>query len=187
MRRTHPVLDAFFAAVGNLRPNPSAIRKIRVETSSFVAELGKVYRPESETAAQGSIPFVLGLAALKGIIEVSDFDEAAIRRKEVLDLASRVEICVLDRFENRTPTGDFRWAARVIVGLADGKELAADVEFPRGDPESPLSFGEVKEKIQTLLLKKFPPDQVQKISDCVTNLEREESIRNLIQLTCPGR
>jgi hypothetical protein len=53
----------------------------------------------------------------------------------------------------------------VEIALSDGTELQCEVDHPRGDPENPLSYDEVAEKLMALA-----PDNARSTCDALTLL-----------------
>jgi 2-methylcitrate dehydratase PrpD len=69
----------------------------------------------------------------------------------------------------RDPSLDARypaaWAASVEIVLSDGTQLHCKVDHPRGDPENPLSYDDVAEKLMALA-----PDHARSACDALTLL-----------------
>lgn len=105
--------------------------------------LPRRYRPATVVDGQFSIPYVFAVAMCTGGLRLGDFDTDALRRPEVLNLASKVRVAI-----DESLTGDAARAlspASVSMQLADGATETTSVDLPRGI-NPPLGLAEVEQK-----------------------------------------
>ena len=117
-------------------------------------------RPTSVVDAQFSLPFGVAVALARGRAAPEEFSLSALDDTAVRDLMDRVWAVrdpALDAVYPRT------WPAWVRIVLRDGRELAADVTHPRGDPENFPSRTELAEKFRTLAGRTLPPAQCDRV------------------------
>lgn len=132
--------------------------------------------------AQFSMPYGAAIAAIKGRAFLDEFFEENLKLQEVKELMSKVE-CIrdpeLDKFYPR------RWPAWVRIEDFDGKTYTAEIMFPKGDPENPLSWDELIEKFLNLTHPLLPADRQHEIIACVRQAQQEEYLARLFDL-CSG-
>ncbi len=121
------------------------IRQIRVETFEEVTRLVN-YAPRNAIAAQFSIPFALAIAVLHRRIAPEDVSEANLRLPEILNLARKVEVVVDPDIDAQFPA---KTIARVTIVTGKGP-VQTTVEYPRGNPENPLSDDALAAKFRRL-------------------------------------
>jgi 2-methylcitrate dehydratase PrpD len=83
----------------------------------------------------------------------------------------------------RDPTLDAaypqRWPATARLRTLDGREFRARVEFPKGDPENPLSPVELEEKFRSLAGMAAPEAVLGTIVRRVAELDGAPSVKPL--------
>ena len=76
-----------------------------------------------------------------------------------------------------------RWPAWAKVSTRNGRQLRAEIEFPKGDPENALSWDELKDKFRNLTRPILSSGQQDDIIGTVDSLEALDDIRTLSRLT----
>lgn len=146
-RHTHPSVDALLKLMDDHGLEAADLEKIRAFIYSGAWERLKDVEMVNAWAAKFNLPFCLSQAALRGRLGLDAFTSSYLHDPQVRDIMGRVEVAVdpeLDRYYPR------QWAARVAVETADGRTLEAEVRAPRGDPDNPLSAGQVWDKFHLL-------------------------------------
>jgi 2-methylcitrate dehydratase PrpD len=128
------------------------------------------------------MPFGAAVAILRGNAFLDEYSPANIGSPEVQRLMQRVE-CVRDpEIEPEFPR---KWPAKVEIRTRDGRRLRAAVEYPKGDPENPLSWEELIEKFQRLTAVVYGAAQRERIVAQVRALE-SGTVPELLQMTLKG-
>ncbi len=141
------------------------------------------YNPRTVVDAQFSMPFGAALALLYGKASLNEYTEDNLESAEVKLMMSRVS-CVADpELDEVYPR---QWPASVEITTRDGRRFATRINYPKGDPENPLSWEELIQKFNELASPVFSEDRRQELISRVRSLETEESIPNLVNLlsTC---
>lgn len=141
------------------------------------------YNPRTVVDAQFSMPFGAALALLYGKTSLNEYTEDNLESAEVKQMMSRVS-CVADpELDEVYPR---QWPASVEITTRDGRRFATRINYPKGDPENPLSWEELIQKFNELASPVFSKDRRQELISRVRSLETEESIPNLVNLlsTC---
>lgn len=144
-RHTHSAIDCALA----LRPRIGTERIDSVEVDTYGATRALCDRPLPATPydAKFSLQFCVAAALLRGEAGLGAFGEDSIRDSRVRALTSKVRLRVEPDIEARYPA---EWPARVRVRLVNGATLDAEIPYPKGDPENPLSRIEIEEKFSAL-------------------------------------
>ena len=175
---THTSIEAARLIREEHRPRSDEIETIAVETSTLTYEhTNPVYRVESVTYAQFSIPYCVAAMLVEGGMFVDQCDEEKIADPTLVDLASRVEVRPSAGIDGLGPYGQRR--ARVRVNLRNGQVLEAEVEHRPGSPANPLSTEQIREKFMRLATHAVPEDRAVTIADMVMGLETLPDVTTL--------
>jgi 2-methylcitrate dehydratase PrpD len=137
------------------------------------------YNPRTVVDAQFSMPFGAALALLYGKAGLDEYKEVNLGSPEIRELMSRVS-CVADpELDKVYPR---KWPASVEIITKAGKKLSARIDYPKGDPENPLSWEELIQKFNRLSAPVFSEGRRAEIISRVRSLETEPSISSLISL-----
>ena len=74
-----------------------------------------------------------------------------------------------------------KWAAKAEIETVDGRRLKSTVEYPKGDPENPLSWDEIIWKFRNLAAPVFDDSKCSDIVAAVRDLEKVENITEFMQ------
>lgn len=148
-RHTHPAADALLKIVTDNDLAASDIARITAHVHQGAIDvLGPVTNPVTVHQAKFSMPATLGLIATHrkaGLAEYAAFLEDATARS----FLDRVEMRLDPEVDGAYPE---RWIGKVAVTTTDGRELAARVDEPKGDPGNSLSRDEIDAKARGLAL-----------------------------------
>ena len=183
----HTSLDA----LGKIRSahrglSPRDVEKILVRTTrSSTLHVGWSYHPESITTAQMNLSYCLAAAFIDGQFSVDQVTEAAIERRDILELTRRIEVIKDPELE---ALGDkYRYAVKLEIQLRDGTCLKEKVLQAKGSEACPLSEGEIIGKFKLLASKVLKPEKVERLLETVFRLEQVGNAAILAELTCPSR
>ncbi len=183
-RHTHTSIDSMVNAYRTgIRAEEVEQVLLRVNRAAFhaVCEPADLkYSPKTIVDAQFSLPYTAACALLQGWVYLSDFSSEAIRRPEVLALASKVKFSVDeslgdDEKRNITPV-------KATIKLLGGKEKRFDVQVPKGSPANPMSLEETKLKFSDCVRQSnraFDADLFGRLSAQVSNLEKLTNVGDL--------
>ena len=146
-RHTHPAADAlqWLMRTHGLAAHDVAAVVARVHQAA-IDVLGPVTDPHTVHQAKFSMGTVLGLIAVHGTADLHAFD-TAYRAAEVIAFRDKVVI-VLDHEVDTAYSA--RWIGKVEVTTTDGRQFAARVDEPKGDPGNTLSRAELEAKAMRL-------------------------------------
>jgi len=137
------------------------------------------YNPRTVYEAQFSMPFGAALALTYGKASLNEYTEANLKSPEVREMMNRVS-CVLDAELDRVYPR--QWPASVEMVTKDGRKFSTRIDYPRGDPENPLSWEEMIQKFDELSAPVFSEDRRAEITSRVRSLETEPTVSALASL-----
>lgn len=143
-RHIHGALDAFL----NLKSqhNFSVHDIVRIEVHTYLATFNLANKPEPESLveAQYSVPYCLAVCALHGAEALLPLRSECLRDPLVRALARLVHVLHDPDIEPLFPARSPSW---VRIEFQDGRQVRSPLTDPRGDPTSPLTWGELVNKL----------------------------------------
>ena len=178
-RYMHPPIDAVLKIVNENNLRPEQVKKIKVGVlkagTSLIAEpIESKYNPQSIVDAQFSMPFGAAAALLYGRAGLNEFQLSTIQSRSVRESMRKVA-CFVDPELDRTFPKQWRATAEILT--EDEKRYSTTVEYPRGDPENPLSWEEMIERFHDLTGRIMKKDQRLKIVEAVKKLDGVKDMR----------
>ncbi len=164
-RHTHAAIDCALALRSRIGAEP--IRTIEVDTYGATLSLCDRPSPSTPYEAKFSLQFCVASALLRGEAGLGAFGEEAIRDSRARELTSKVQARIEPSIEARYPR---EWPAKVRVRLLNGNTLEAETSHPKGDPELPLSSGEIEGKFRALAAHGGRKDAVETLLDWVRSM-----------------
>ena len=153
------------------------IEAIHVETFWEVTRLANC-EPSNTIAAQFSIQFALAVALLYDRIGPAEVTDAQIHDPAVLALARKVKVSVDDALDRQFPA---KTMARVTMHTQRGDHRTT-VEYPRGNPENPLSNAELEAKFRLLTRELISEERSQALRTAILGLPEAKNVLALTQL-----
>lgn len=178
-RYMHPPIDAVLKIVNENNLRPAQVKKIKVGIlragASLIAEpIESKYNPQSIVDAQFSMPFGAAAALLYGKAGLNEFQLPTIQSRPVREMMRKVG-CTVDPELDRTFPKQWRATAEILT--EDEKSYSTTVEYPKGDPENPLSWEEMKERFHDLTGRIMKKERRLKIVEEVERLDGIKDIR----------
>lgn len=146
-RHTHPAIDVVLDIVKENAIRAADLKNIRVQT--YEAALAVAGNPDPRTvyASKFSIEFCTALAFLRGKASLFDFNEDTLHDQAIRDVMNHVEVSVDPSIAAAYPE---QWGAEVEIQLNDGRSFNKQTDYPKGDPENPVSGDDLIGKFRDL-------------------------------------
>ncbi len=176
-RWAHAAVDAVLELKHQHQLRVDEIETIDVETFWEVTRLAND-QPSNTIAAQFSIQFALAVALLYDRIGPAEVSDAHIHDPAILSLARKVRVAVDDTLDRQFPA---KTMARVTMHTGRGN-LRTTVEYPRGNPENPLSHGELEAKFQLLTRDLIGDEHSQSLRAAIRGLPEAKNVLALTRL-----
>ena len=135
--------------------------------------------PQTVVDMQFSMPFGAAVALTHGRASLEEYQPGMPNNPQVRHVMERVS-CVTDpKLDALTPKQMPAWAE---VDTNDGRTLRSEVGYPKGDPENPVSWDEMKQKFVQLSSPVITPERQQEIIAAVESLDQMSDVRQLAAL-----
>lgn len=141
-RHTHCGIEAGDALHNSM--GLSNVERVNVFIYPNAIKLAGIRYPQNQDETKFSIPYTLACALANGSYGVSDMQNISGMTQTIQDLISKIELIPDQSMEDREK--GIRGARVELIGK-DGSKKEETVLIPKGDPEKPLSFKDIKEKL----------------------------------------
>jgi 2-methylcitrate dehydratase PrpD len=175
-RGNHAPTDVILSLVKEHKVLPDQIREVRVKVDS-VTMIAEIHHPVSGIQAQFSIPFSIAVAILDGNASLYQFTDEKVNDPKVRELMGRVSVELDKGLDKDYP---HKRGSHGEIVLKDGRRLASSIDIARGEPESPLTIGEIKEKF-ILLTRDVLRRRTKEVCDLVMGMEGLNDISQLVR------
>ena len=146
-RHTHPEIEAAFLIRQKEGYDAEEISAIRVKTYKGVLGKHDFNTVYGESSARMSIPYSLAVALATGKAGIAEFTEEYIEDPLIQRLT---KMAVIEGDEELSRLVPDKRVAIVTVEQTDGKSFVNRVEYPKGEPENPLSEDELLAKFSSM-------------------------------------
>ena len=148
-RHTHPAADALLDLMWREGLRHDDIAKVITHVHQGAIDvLGRVVVPQTVHQAKFSMGTVLGLIAVHGKAQLSEFANLSLSDAKVAAFRDKVSMRLDPEVDGAYPA---RWLGRVEVLTTDGRTLHGAIDEPKGDPGNSLSRMELEDKFRRLL------------------------------------
>jgi 2-methylcitrate dehydratase PrpD len=124
------------------------IEKIIVETYGLAIYGHDHKRIEGENSAKMSIPYSVAVSLLYKKAGMEMFNENIIFDTNIEKIMNKITVKESDELSKLVPE---KRSAIVTVYLKNGEKLTKRVDYPKGEPENPISYEELFEKFSSLM------------------------------------
>jgi 2-methylcitrate dehydratase PrpD len=133
-------------------------------------------------AAQASLPFALAVAAVRGRVGVDEFTDETVADPVVQSMMPRTVVHQDDELYAKV---DNSMPGRVTVRTTDGRELTAEVLYPKGNPRNPLTDSEFEAKFMDMAERVLGHDQADELYRRARDLPLVGNVSELAPLFSP--
>jgi len=175
---THSAVDASLILAREGGVAPEAIEKVKVKVYSTALDLLGNVQLTNPYIAKFHFPFCIATALKFGKVGLEAFTEERLNDGELRDLMTRVELCSDEALDREYPE---KWGAVVEVSTRDGRVFSQKVEYPKGDPQNPLSRQEFSDKFINLTEGILPIERSTSMLGRILELEEIERVNQLFE------
>lgn len=147
-RHCHPAIEAALRIKHEHGLKVDDIASVLVETYKLAVGGHDHKSIQGVASAKLSTPFSVALALVKDQAGIDDFNPVNIHDNTILDLCQRVDVIVNDELTSWSPQ---KRAAIVSITTDEGNTYSWEVDYPKGEPENPMTCSEVEEKYKACL------------------------------------
>ena len=145
-RHAHPAIEAALALRDEIAIDE--IEHIKVQAYKLAVAGHDHKTVSSISSAKMSIPFSVAVALIKGDAGLQAFTEETVLDRRILDLAQKVDVVEDELLTAQSPA---KRASIVVIQTSKGT-YTKQVDYPKGEPENPLSKEELEEKFRGLAM-----------------------------------
>ncbi len=174
-------------AILNLRsqiPDLDDIKEIRLQTFPAGYEVmgsGEAnWQPETRESADHSLPFVMAVALMEGIVEIRHYDQMYYKRSDVRALMQKIKVRIGEEPVAAWPEVPLNI---VDVEMKSGKVLSTKVAYHLGHFKRWMTDEEQERKFRPLAEPLLPKRQIDDLLACLRRLDELEQVSELISLT----
>ena len=106
-----------------------------------------------------------------GEVGIAQFSEEYIHDKELASLMQRIEVIRDEAMEQIHQQNASKLASRVEIKLHNSKTFAMQVDYPKGDPDNPLTWEELASKFMSLAVPVYGTAKALALKNWVEALE----------------
>jgi 2-methylcitrate dehydratase PrpD len=160
----------------------SAVSRVDVDTYGPGYEIVKEPNPGTPYRAKFSLAYCVAAALLEGRVNLDQFgaerfDGDGVVQPAIAALLPRIHVTVRDDLTAKYPAA---WPTRVTVTLRDGTPLRGESDYPRGNPENPVSTKTLEEKFLELVAPRFGDRFAQEALAVVQSLHESDDVRRAL-------
>ena len=146
-RHTHPAIEAALVLRNEHGINPSDIASVEVEAYKLAVAGHDHTDIPGISSAKMSMPFSVALALSTGNAGMDAYSVENVTDENILALTKKVTVKENEELSAWVPK---KRASILHLTLADGTRYTHQVDYPKGEPENPLTEQELKEKFVSL-------------------------------------
>ncbi|MFN8483180.1 MAG: MmgE/PrpD family protein [Anaerolineae bacterium] len=180
---THTAIDSALdlrATQGWQRPAALAqVAAIEIRTYGPGYDIVREMNPRTPYQAKFSLAYVVAAALLEGWVGLAQFDPSrfgpdGVREPAIAALLARTTVTVEPALTAMYPAA---WPARLCLRLDDGAVVEAGGDYPRGNPENPVSTHALEDKLAALVTPRLGADVTQRALALVHALPEIKDMR----------
>lgn len=180
---------AIFAALELARENEfkvTDIHSVKIFVNSITDSLINNPIPQTVYGCKFSIQYCTACALITGSVGLEHFTTACMNDKSIRQLMEKMSVIKDEEIQNIYDENPKKLAVRLSISLNDGTILTKTVEYPKGDPENPLSWQESTDKFISLCEPVYGTTTTEKLLDLVENIEKKEDVALALEKIFPA-
>jgi 2-methylcitrate dehydratase PrpD len=179
-RPIHNAIDCALEIRRKHAPPLEAIEEIVVKRHPDWSEYHRNAAPCTYHEAQVSLPYSVAVAFAEGGALLAQYTDRKLRQPAIRRLmgVTRIET------DATLPRGV---SCRMTVRLASGERCVAQVDFPKGSIENPMSDEELRKKFDSLAAPVVGEARAAEIAELAMDIERVGEVGALMRLATPAR
>ena len=158
------------------------IEHIEVETYAAGYEIVNEMNPATPYRGKFSLAYCVAVGLLEGSVGLDQFSDDRFTSDGVADgdtaaLIQRVAVRVADDLTTRYPA---RWPTRITIVMTDGTVERGASDYPRGNPENPVSTETLEQKFLTLVAPRYESDIAKRAVDAARALGSCDDVSRVV-------
>lgn len=150
-RHTHPAIEAALALSPQVLKEGTIADIDSITVEAYRLAVGGHDHTEilGISSAKMSMPFSVSLALYRGSAGMADYNEENVVDDAILALTKKVKVIENEELSSLVPN---KRASILHIRMKNGHVLTHRVDYPKGEPENPLSQEELEQKFRSLAI-----------------------------------
>lgn len=159
---------------------PEDIAKIKLYVNDITNYLINNPAPQTPYGGKFSIQYCSAAMLKFGEVGITQFSQSNINDKELCSLMQKIEVIRDEAMERLHQEDASKLASRVELLLNTGESLSMQVDYPKGDPDNPLSWQELCHKFMSLAVPVYGKARALRLQKLVEDIELYPDISQAI-------
>lgn len=147
-RYTHPPVEAVIYLRNQFCLTAENVKSVKVDTYDLAVKGHDHIDIKGAYSAKMSTPYSTAVALIFGKAGLQEFGEDCLKDETVKALTEKVMVHADEELSRIFPD---KQSAIVTITTMDGKVYSQRVDFPKGEPENPLTDGEFRDRYEALM------------------------------------
>ena len=170
-KHAHAALYAIQVLRAEHKLQPAQVKSIRLYVNDITNYLINNSAPQTPYGCKFSIQYCAAAMLKFGEVGIAQFTENVIHDAELAALMQKTQVIRDAAIEQIHADNPAKLASRVELTLEDGTELTMQVDFPKGDPDNPLSWEDICAKFMSLAEPVYGREKALRLQKLVERLE----------------
>lgn len=171
-KHTHPAIYATLKIMEESGIRFEDVDGMTVRVYAVAENLVGNRDPQTSYGCKFSLPYCVSAALFFGDVEPKHFSETCYHNPQLRSMLGRVQVICDPEMENRFRENPNRWTQQIEIRTRAGQSFVKRIDYPKGDPENPMSYTETVRKFNKLTSEILSEPQRAHIVDQVSHLER---------------
>ncbi len=179
---THSHISATLKVIVENDIKPDDIAEVTVTTIARAVDIlfdEEKYNPSSRETADHSLPYCIAAAIVDRKITTDQFTDRRIQDPAIKAVLRKIKGEASEAFERAFPA---KQPSKVRVKLNDGREFAAQLDYPKGDPREPMTEADLDNKFASLCSAVLSSERQQEIKRAIWDLESFDQVTGFMKL-----
>lgn len=132
-----------------------------------------INNPEPQTAygCKFSIQYCVAAMLKHGRVGIEEFSPTAMQDPDVRKMMQTIHVKSDTVMQKIYESDSTKLASNVVVYLKDGRIYSMQVDYPKGDPQNPMTWEETADKFRSLAEPVYGAEKAEKLTSFVDTLD----------------
>ncbi len=178
-KHCHPAINAAQMLLARNRQNGLSaehIARIHIQTNTVADNLVNNPAPQNAYGSKFSIQYCVAAAILYGQVGIAEFEENRLNDAELRRLMSVVTVEADAKMDEDFRKNPDRWSGWLSIVTKGGEQYKQFIEYPKGDPQNPVSYAETEDKARSLVDAVFDEKNLEKLLRTIVFLGKSANV-----------
>ena len=171
-KHSHAALFAIQTLRKEYNLKPEDVVQVKIYVNEITNYLINNPTPKNPYGCKFSIQYCTSAMLKNGVVGIEEFMPEVIQDAVIRGLMNRTEVILDAEMEKVHAENPAKLASKVELILKDGRRLERQVDFPKGDPDNPLTWDEAKAKFMHLAVPVYGEEKSEKLCKLIEHLEK---------------